>query len=115
MTDGRISFRRILFQLNILEFDHILYVHLFGQDSDTIHFSLICNRVMAPDKCQILVSSQYLENKLVGFYQIMYIQHKLIWSRFGLLHNIFRTFITELWPLDDVWILFPLNILRINW
>ena len=33
-------------------------------------------------------------------------------SRLGLLLVIFRKFVTELWPLIDVRILFPVNILR---
>ena len=36
-------------------------------------------------------------------------------SRLGLLHISFHEFIRELWPLIDVGILFPLNILRPNW
>ena len=31
-------------------------------------------------------------------------------SSFGLLHPIFRKFVTELWPLNYAKILFPLNI-----
>ena len=40
---------------------------------------------------------------------------KLTRSRFGLLRVNFPKFITELWPLVDVGISFPLNILRTNW
>ena len=39
----------------------------------------------------------------------------LTWCRFRLLHLNFCLFITELWPLIDVRISFPLNILKTNW
>ena len=38
----------------------------------THHFSQICNRAMALDRCQIFVSAQYLENKLTEFHQVIY-------------------------------------------
>ena len=68
---------------------------------------------MALDLHQSFVSAQYLENKWTDFYQHLY--NYLNWQdrpRLGLLAG-FRKFVTELWPLIDVRITFPLNILRI--
>ena len=122
------------------------------------------NRGIALD-CQNFVSTQYLENELMEFHQVLHMhwycqnlgcdyyiyasilqiynrvnshwfesefsfraisceQIDRIWqkfayaltrSRYGLLLVNIRKFITELWPLIDVRILFPLNILRANW
>ena len=63
---------------------------------------------------QNFVSTQYLENKLTEFHQILYYAFILTRSKSGLLHVIFHTFVPELWPLIYSKILFPLNILRTN-
>ena len=63
------------------------------------------------DLCQNFVSAQYLENKWTDFDQTLYYVI-LTRSRLGLLAVIFRKFVTELWPLVDVMIMFPPNILR---
>ena len=55
------------------------------------------------------VFAQYLENKLIDFYQILYM-HRYC-QDLGLLHIIFRKFVTELWPLSDVGISFRISFL----
>ena len=53
------------------EFNQILYTHYHWQDLYCYcHFSQICNRVTALDRCQKLVFAQYLENGLTEFDQI---------------------------------------------
>ena len=64
---------------------------------------------MTLDLCRNFISAQYLENKWTGFGQTLYSN-----SRLALLAVIFCKFVAELWPLIDVRITFPLNILR-NW
>ena len=39
------------------------------------HFSKLCNRVTALDRCQPIISTQYLENELTDFDQISYTTH----------------------------------------
>ena len=72
---------------------------------------------LALDWCQNFVSAQYLENNLMEFYQILHMSMHLMLMRssMGLLRVTFRKFIWELWPLIDIRISFPLNILRTNW
>ena len=59
------------------EFCQILYMHSIHIDKSyvgivTHHFSHICTRVMALDLHQNFVSTHYLENKLIEFYNILY-------------------------------------------
>ena len=53
------------------------------------------------------VSALYFENKLIKFYQIFI--YALVRSRLGLLHIVLHIFVTELWPLTDARIWFPLG------
>ena len=67
---------------------------------------------MALEWCQNFVSAQYLEKELINFdfaYAMI-----LTTSSLWLLNDHFSQFITELWPLNDVRILFPLNILKMK-
>ena len=61
-----------------------------------------CTRVMALDLLQNLVYTQYHENKLTEFHQILDMH-----SYWQDLHVIFCTFVTEVWPLIFAKILFP--------
>ena len=70
---------------------------------------------MVLDWGQNFVSIQYLENKLMEFDKILHMHWYIQewgWDYYML---IFAIFLTELWPLIDVRILFPLSILRTNW
>ena len=66
------------------------------------HFSQICNRVTALDRCQKLVFAQYLENGWTEFDQILYILYH--WQDLCLYCKglFFYKFATELQPLIDV-------------
>ena len=68
---------------------------------------------MALDLCQNFVSAQYLEQIDRTSPNFIY---AFILTRFmlGLSHIIFRIFVPELWPLNYIKILFPVNILRTN-
>ena len=66
--------------------------------------------VMALEWCQDFVSTQYFENKFMEFGQVLHMHW--YWQHLGC---DFDKFITELWPLIGVRILFPLNILGTNW
>ena len=68
---------------------------------------------VVPSFREHFVSAQYLKNKLTESDQILYAQ-TLTRSSLGLLPVIFCKILTELWPLIDVRISFPLNILRTN-
>ena len=68
----------------------------------------IFNTILALDGRQNFVYVQYLVNLFVDFDQILYMH----WQNVQI---IFHYFSAELWPLIDVRILFPFNILRTNW
>ena len=71
----------------------------------------ICTRVMALNILQNFISAQNLENKLTDFTKL----YKTIYTDkiyMGLLAVILSKFVRELWPLIDVRIMLPLNILR---
>ena len=65
---------RILFMLNIVDFDQILYMLWYWQDVDfedwTI-FMFIFNRVTALDWCRNFVNAQYLVDQLMDFDKIL--------------------------------------------
>ena len=96
------------FLLNILRMDgqnltkfciHIIIDKIY----DAIvkhHFSQICNRFTALDKCQKLFFAQYLENGLTEFDFVYTLS--LTRSMFVSLRVIFYKFPTELQPLIDV-------------
>ena len=74
-------YAKILFLLNILIttihiFTKFIYALILTRSSlgllHVIFFSDICTRVMALDLCRNFVSTQYLENQLVEFHQILY-------------------------------------------
>ena len=71
-----------------------------------------------PSVCHDFVSAQYLENKLIELLPNFVYALILTISRWRVLHVVFRIFLTELWPLTDIRMLFriffPLNILRTN-
>ena len=78
------------------------------------HFSQICNRVTALDRCQKLVFAHYLENGWTEFEQILYTLYHwqdLCWYCKG---SFFYKFATELRPLIYVRNWFSLNILRMD-
>ena len=66
---------------------------------------------MSLDLRHNFVSTQYLENEKTEFRQILY-EFILARSTLGLLPVMFCLFVTELCPLIDVRISFPLNIFR---
>ena len=79
----------------LIEFDQICMYIGIDKIKDgivTCHFSQVYNRVMAPGLYQNFVYAQYLENKLTAF----------------------CNFVTELWPLTDLRILFRLKFLIRN-
>ena len=94
------------------------YWVIFQHDLDWYfihHFSVICTRVMTLDLrqnfCFRSISLEQIDRFSLNF---MY-AFILIRSSLGLLHDIFRTFVPEIWPLIYAKILYPLNILRTNW
>ena len=85
--------------------------------SDNSSFPQICRRVIAlgwPFIYAIISFAQYLENELTESEQIFVCTSTLTRSSLGLLIVIFGQNLMELWPLIDVRISFPLNILRTN-
>ena len=114
----------ILFPLNILrsnaqnftKFYICIHIDKIYIGIVTHHFSHICTRVMALHFCPNLISSQYLEKKLIEFHAFILTGYTL-----GLLHIFFHRLVAELWPWIYTRILFPLarislplNILRTN-
>ena len=69
---------------------------------------------MALDLRQNLVSAPYLENKLTESDQILYAQQHWQDLAWDCCPSFFCKILTELRPLIDVRISFPLNILRTN-
>ena len=69
---------------------------------------------MGFDLRQNFVSFQYLGNKCTEFHQIYIYAFILTRSMLGLLHIIFHSFVTELWPVIYAKMSFPFNILRTN-
>ena len=81
-------------------------------------FSSNSNRVMALDDPWFFSESRFRSislERIDGIWPNFGYALMLTRSRLGLLRINFHKFITELWPLIDVRILFPLNILRTNW
>ena len=105
----------------LMEFDQILHMHCYWQDlgwENTRQFSSDSNRVMALDDwwylsefCFRSISWEWIYGIWPNFAYALILTR----SRLGLLCIHFCKFITELWPLIDVRISFPLNILRTSW
>ena len=67
-----------------IEFHQILYMQLYRQYLGWgcfLSFLLLCNRVMALDWCQNVISAQYLENKWTEFHTILGMN--LYWQYLG--------------------------------
>ena len=77
---------------NFAKFYACIHIDKIYVGIDTRLFSHICNRVMALDVPQNFVSPQYQQSVISS--------PTLTRSTLGLSHDIFRTFVPELWPLN---------------
>ena len=92
-----------ILEKKLIEFDHLLCIIDFEKiiGLEYVSFSQLCNRVVSFDYCQKVISAQYLVNKWIKFTNFVY---ALMLTRFrlGLLHIVFRKFLTELRTLINI-------------
>ena len=109
----------IWFPLNILRTKwHILtkfyiwiYINKIRLGIVTFHILHICTRVMALDLCQNFVSAQYLENQLIEFHQILYMDS--YWQ--DLAWDCFTSFCTRLYQSYGPWFTTKFPFRSISW